>query len=47
MQGGEGGQSLGLLSGILGILVDNKKKPQEWESQSTGFQSAPLNEKAK
>lgn len=40
-------RSLGLLSGILGSLMDNKKKPQEGKSQSTAFQPATLHEKAK
>lgn len=40
-------RSLGLLSGILGSLMGNRKKPQEWKSQSTAFQPAPLHEKAK
>lgn len=40
-------RSPGLLPGILGSLMDNKKKPQEWKSQSAAFQPAPLHEKAK
>lgn len=40
-------RSPGLLPGILGSLMDNKKKTQEWKSQSTAFQPAPLHEKAK
>lgn len=40
-------RSLGLLPGILGSVMDNKGKPQEWKSQSTAFQPSPLQEKAR
>lgn len=40
-------KSPGLLSGMLGSLLDHEKKPQEQKSWSTTFQLAPLREKAK